>query len=1111
LTGNAGNDTLDGDRGTDTLVGGAGNDTYVVDETAEVITEAANEGTDQVNTNVTYTLMANVENLTLLRDQNINGTGNDLGNLIIGNEGTGGLISNRGDNVLTGLGGNDTLIGNGGNDTLDGGSGVDSLVGGDGSDTYVVDVATDFIFEDSGQGVDTVRSALSWTLGTFFENLTLTGIYTINGTGNDFENTLLGNDAANLLLGLVGDDTIIANGGNDTVDGGVGADSMRGGAGDDLYLVDDAGDVVTEWTSEGFDTIQTALTTTLTSNVEALILTGSANLDGTGNNLANVLNGNAGANVLSGGTLNDTLVGNAGNDTLDGGTGDDSMRGGQDNDLYIVNSVGDIVVEAANEGIDTVESAASRTLSLNVEHLTLTGIAGFAGTGNTLANRILGNIGANALTGLEGDDTLDGGEGNDTLNGGAGNDSMLGGLGDDTYVIDSLSDVMVEAADSGTDTVQSWIAHTLGAVYENLTLLGTGAFNGTGNDGGNVLTGNAGANLLSGLVGNDTILAGAGNDTLDGGAGDDSMVGGLGDDRYRVDSVTDRVVEDSNAGVDTVEASISYVLATTLEHLTLTGTSAIDGTGTNAINILTGNLAANALYGGGANDALIGNGGDDSLYGGAGNDTMTGGQGNDLFVVDSVLDVVNEAALEGTDTIQTQLSFVLAANFENLELTGISDLAGTGNLADNRLTGNSGDNTLTGLAGNDSLFGGSGNDTLLGGVGADSLAGGTGNDLYIIDATDVLAEEALGGLDTVSAGFNYTLGAEFENLLLTGAAVLGTGNALNNSLSGNEANNLLSGLDGNDQLYGGAGNDTLDGGAGRDQMTGGMGDDRYRVDVATDSVVEAANAGTDTVESAITLTLGSNLENLILVGSDAINATGNTLNNSLTGNAMANVLTGAAGLDSLYGGQGDDTLIGGAGIDASYGGLGDDTYVIDLVTDTAFEDALGGTDTVQSAVSWTLGLNFENLILSGTQSSNGIGNAETNVLTGNAGGNLLQGLGGADTLDGRGGNDVLTGGTGADTFVFAAVGNGTDTLTDYNAVDGGAEEGDILRITAEDVGTFVYLGTEAFSGGLDNSEARFSGTRVEIDVDGNGIADISFAMTGLVSASQLQVDDFLFN
>ena len=248
-------------------------------------------------------------------------------------------------------------------------------------------------------------------------------------------------------------------------------------------------------------------------------------------------------------------------------------------------------------------------LVVSVQNLTLNGTSG--------VDTLNGGAGNDTLSGLAGNDTLNGGAGNDTLNGGTGNDTMVGGTGDDTYVVDSASDVVTEAANEGTDLVQSSVTYTLAANVENLTLTGTTAINGTGNALNNVLTGNSAVNTLTG---------GAGNDTLNGGAGNDTMVGGTGDDTYVVDSASDVVTEAANEGVDTVNSSVTLTLGNNVENLVLTGTSAINGTGNTLNNTLTGNSGAN------------------TLSGGTGADTLIGGAGNDTYVVDNTADVVTENA-----------------------------------------------------------------------------------------------------------------------------------------------------------------------------------------------------------------------------------------------------------------------------------------------------------------------------------------------------------------------------------------------------------------------------------------------------------------------------------
>jgi Ca2+-binding RTX toxin-like protein len=300
ITGNSVNNTLSGGTGTDTLIAGAGNDIYVVDNVGDVVTEIASEGTDTVQSSVTYTLSANVENLTLTGTTAINGTGNNL------------------DNVLTGNSAINTLTGGAGNDTLDGGTGADKLLGGAGDDTYLVDNTGDLVTENASEGADMVKSSIAYSLGNNVENLTLTGTTAINGTGNTLNNQIIGNSAINTLTGGAG---------NDTLDGGTGADRLLGGSGDDTYIVDNTGDVVTENTSEGADTVKSSITYTLGNNVENLILTGTTAVNGTGNTLSNLITGNSATNTLSGG---------AGNDTLDGSAGNDSLTGGVGNDTYIL-------------------------------------------------------------------------------------------------------------------------------------------------------------------------------------------------------------------------------------------------------------------------------------------------------------------------------------------------------------------------------------------------------------------------------------------------------------------------------------------------------------------------------------------------------------------------------------------------------------------------------------------------------------------------------------------------------------------------------------------------------------------------------------------------------
>ncbi|MDB9523322.1 calcium-binding protein, partial [Dolichospermum circinale CS-1225] len=252
-------------------------------------------------------------------------------------------------------------------------------------------------------------------------------------------------------------------------------------------------------------------------------------------------------------------------------------------------------------------------------------------------------------------------------------------------------------------------------------LTGTAAINGTGNAGNNVITGNGANNILNG---------GAGNDTLDGGAGRDTLIGGAGDDIYVVDSTTDTITENANAGTDTIQSNVTYTIAAlaNIENLTLTGTAVINGTGNALNNVITGNTENNTLDGGEGDDTLDGGEGDDTyiftINGiGLGRDTITDGSG---------VDTISFAGTSANIRLNLGTSFgqTVDANTNTKVVLNALDaienaIGGDGN---DRLIGNSLDNTLEGGLGNDILNGSTGNDFLFGGDGNDSLSGGDGDD-----------------------------------------------------------------------------------------------------------------------------------------------------------------------------------------------------------------------------------------------------------------------------------------------------------------------------------------------------------------------------------------------
>ena len=364
--------------------------------------------------------------------------------------------------------------------------------------------------EAAAGGTDTETTVLaSLTLSGNIENLVYTGTGNFAGTGNTLANAITG------------------GAGNDTLNGGTGADIMTGLGGDDTYVVDNNGDVVVEAAGGGTDTVLTTLTNyALGANVENVTFTG------------------------------------AGNDTLTDGLntfGVDKLIGGAGNDTYNVSNVGDVIVEVAVGGTDTVRTVlGSYTLDANIENLTYAGAGTFFGTGNVSANTINGGGGA---------DVLDGGANT------AGVDTLVGGAGNDTYLIRNLGDVITEGAGAGIDMANVFVnTYTLGANVENMTFLGTGAFTGTGNTLANVLTGSAGADTLNGGAGNDTLIGGAGADTLTGGTGADTFF------LTRGDANGDLIADFTRTQADKIQLSGYGAAATAANPLGATVVKTVVGT-----------------------------------------------------------------------------------------------------------------------------------------------------------------------------------------------------------------------------------------------------------------------------------------------------------------------------------------------------------------------------------------------------------------------------------------------------------------------------------------------------------------------------------------------------
>ncbi len=409
------------------------------------------------------------------------------------------IYGGHGDDSLRGGDGNDVLWGEEDNDRLWGGDGDDGLIGGDGNDQMWGDAGDDRL--DGGRNNDQ-------------------------------------------LNGGAGDDVLLGGEGNDTLNGNDGIDRLEGGDGNDRYYVRQGdNDTVVETWAGGLDRVDYAGNNyALTAYVEDLYLTGNygtgaalwgndidnritalggndtiAGLDGAdtiyAGGGADVVDGGNGNDAIYGGLGNDNLYGGVGNDYLDGEDGADRMTGGLGDDRFIVDNAGDVVVEGANEGIDTVYSwLAGYTMTANVENLFLSAVGAANAIGNASNNTIMGNTFANHINGGAGADTVNGNLGNDSVHGEDGDDIVDGGGGDDS-VFGGEGNDLVRGGD-GAD----WVYGGGG----NDTALG-----GNGND---FVYGDAGADQLSGQAGNDALYGGADGDTLRGGDGDDTIVGGIGAD-----------------------------------------------------------------------------------------------------------------------------------------------------------------------------------------------------------------------------------------------------------------------------------------------------------------------------------------------------------------------------------------------------------------------------------------------------------------------------------------------------------------------------------------------------------------------------------------------------
>ena len=1211
ITANSGNDTLTALSTTvaSTLVGGSGNDTFVVNNKADVVLVASTTSNDTIQSSADFTAVANVNTLVLTGTANLKATANDAGDTLVSNTGvdmlTGGagndvfVINNAADvlvnvgpgdtvisyvggampanvanlvlggsanlqattnggNVqLTGNAGADTLVATSGQDTLVAGTGVDTLVAGTGNDLFVVDNASDVVSLSGAHGIDTLQSSLSWTLQNGINMLVLTGTANLTGhavSGNNRINANAGSDtlyagsgndtlsaqggpatlvggsgtdtfiisnsadviqnisaagntvyssvsyamqAGVAVLDLFGGadvsatgnataDTIVGNFGNDTLTAGAGAALLEGGMGADLFIVNSINDVVVQgnYGQKGTaDTIQSSIGYTLPGTVDNLVLTGTADLKAIGNQNADVIVGNSGK---------DTLVAGQGDDTLISGSGVTLLQGGPGNDTYVVNNALDTVTTSAADSYNVLMSSVTYVMPANISELVLTGSDSIKGTSNGLDVSMTAGDGADTLVATTGQDTLAAGNGLVT---------MVGGTGNDTFVVNNSADVVTDSTTGKNNVVLASASFVLPANVETLTLTGSGDISATGNGDGRVDTLNAG-------YGNDTLFAGSDAAILNGGAGSTTFV---------VNSINDVVQNADPTQANSLQSSVTYTLPTNVNLLTLTGSSAITGTGNSGADTLIANSGVDTLVSGSGNDLFIlgnvndkvtnaftanadtiqssynvtlpvnvntllltgsdaltgtANGGNDTLVSNAGADTLTGGAGNDTFIVNNASDVVNGASASTNNAIVASVNFTLPTNVNTLVLTGTADLQASGNAGADLIVANDGNDTLTALST----------------VQATTLVGGIGNDVFVVNNTaDVVQVGSTTSLDTIQSSANFTAAANVNTLVLTGTANL--------------------------QATANGAGDTLVSNSGVDTLVGGTGNDVFVVNNAADVLVNLS-AG-DTVESSVAFT-------------------------SLTTPGVTLVLLGAANLavaasgdsDVLVAGDGDDTLTANGTNETLYSGAGNDLFIVNDPSDVVAETVDGGMHSIQSSVSYALPDYIDTLTLTGPNNAVARGNDDyDNVLTAGSGNdtligtaynNTLTGGAGVDRIDAGPGTNVIHAGSGGTafgyTYVYGANDGGGTAVSDViygdtgvNVLQGGAGNNTIVggagttHITAIGLNNVVTLGASGtpsqplvvdLTGGSSNSQTTVTGGTGAAVIYAGGGTDVISAGTG---------------
>ena len=735
------------------------------------------------------------------------------------------------------------------------------------------------------------------------------------------------------------------------------------------------------------------------------------------------------------------------------------------------------------------------------------------------ADTILGGDGADTIYGGGGADSIDAGAGNDTVRGGDGNDTITTGSGN--VVVygedgdDSIDGTAATYGDlyggAGNDTIVT------GANYDDVTAgdgndhitLGTGGdwvFAGAGDD---TAIGSTDADYFYMEGGNDSVAAGDGNDTIEGQADNDTLYGGAGNDVVDGDDGADSVFGD--AGADTVWGG--------------SGDDVVSGGADN--DSIYGQDGSDTLYGGTGADRVEGNNDADLIVveDGFGADTIVGGEGVTTGADDDTLDASavtvgvsvtysgDEAGTlnDGSDT----LSF---SEIERLILTEQADvLVGTADSAGLDVEGRGGNDNLLGGAGDDIIDGGADNDSIQGAGGNDSLTGGTGN--------DTLRGHA--GNDTLEGGDGD------DRLYDTSGSDVLRGGAGNDSLDGG-ANN--------DTLEGGTGNDTLVAFSGADSLSGGDDADTHVIyDGGMSSTVAGGEGGVDqdtldfrALTNAVTVTYSGDEAGTATDGADTLSFSEietqilTAQNDSLDGTAdgLGFAVDAGAGSDTIFGGSGNDSIDGEAGADSIDGGDGDDhiSYAVggDTVDGGAGNDTIWGGFSAGADDALLRGGGGDDEIITYGANDTVEGGSGNDLIVGDSGDELISGdadddeiysNNGADTISGGTGTDTISGGGGNDTFLYA-VGDGHDTITDFNTgnsgtiSDGDNTNNDFINLSALYDNLSELYADQADDGVLNQSNAADTkGRTVDYSDNAQFGAGDSLSFTGASADSSFYTSE----